>query len=260
MERILIAGAGKMGSWLAETLCLNYEVGVYDNDPDKLKYLFNTFRFKELSEIKEFEPQLLINSAGLKQTIIAFKQIFPYIPKDCIISDMASVKNGLAEFYNDCGYRFVSSHPMFGPTFGNIKDLKGESAIIISESDTEGKDFFRDFYRQLGLKLYEYDFTGHDKIIAYSLSIPFSSTIVFSACMKKLEVPGTTFRNHLKIAKGLLSEDDYLLSGILLNKYSVDRLYEINNRLRDLIVMLENNDEKELHNLFDRLRKNIEMT
>ncbi len=259
MERILIAGAGNMGSWLAETLCLDFDVGVYDTDPGKLKYLFNTFRFKDMTEVADFRPQLLINATGLKQTITAFNQILPNIPEDCIISDVASVKNGLAEFYEGCGFRFVSTHPMFGPTFGNIKDLRGESAIIISESDKEGKDFFRSFYRGLGLKMYEYDFVEHDKTIAYSLSIPFSSTIVFSACMKKLEVPGTTFRNHLKIAHGLLSEDDYLLSGILLNKYSVESLNEISRRLDDLINMLENEEEKDLHDLFNRLRNNIGM-
>lgn len=259
MEKILIAGAGHMGSWLAETLCLDHEVAVYDTDPGKLKYLFNTHRFKDLDGIKDFGPDLLINATGLKQTVIAFNQIMPYLPDDCIISDIASVKNGLADFYSGCGFRFVSSHPMFGPTFGNIKDLKGESAIIISESDPEGKEFFRSFYSDLGLRLFEYDFDEHDRTIAYSLSIPFSSTIVFSACMQKLEVPGTTFRNHLNIAHGLLSEDDYLLSGILLNRYSAGKLNEIRQRLEDLIEMLENNKEEELHNLFEKLRSNIGM-
>lgn len=257
MERILIAGAGKMGSWLAETLCLDHEVGIYDTDPQKLKYLFNTYRFKDLDEVKDFKPQLLINAVGLKQTIKAFKQILPYIPGNCIISDIASVKNGLASFYESCGFSFVSSHPMFGPTFGNIKDLNGQSAIIISESDAGGKEFYRTFYTALGLKLYEYDFLEHDRTIAYSLSIPFSSSIVFSACMQKLEVPGTTFKKHLNIAQGLLSEDDYLLSGILLNKYSVEKLYEIEARLGELIDILENKEEKELHLLFNRLRNNI---
>ncbi|MFO7852781.1 MAG: prephenate dehydrogenase/arogenate dehydrogenase family protein [Bacteroidota bacterium] len=259
MERILIMGAGNMGSWLAETLCLDYDVGVYDSDPHKLKYLFNTHRFKRLTDIADFKPHLLINATGLKQTVMAYREILPYIPRDCIISDIASVKNGLADFYSKCGFRFVSSHPMFGPTFGNIRELRGESAIIISESDEEGKDFFRSFYMKLGLNIYEYDFVEHDKTIAYSLSIPFSSSIVFSACMKKLEVPGTTFKNHLKIAQGLLSEDDYLLSGILLNKYSIGKLYEISRRLNELIKMLENKEEQELHDLFNKLRNNVGM-
>ena len=246
-----------MGSWLAETLCLDYEVAVYDKDPRKLKYLFNTYRFKDIKDVSAFKPQLLINAAGLEQTITAFDQLLPYIPPGCIISDITSVKNGLADYYSECGFRFVSTHPMFGPTFGNLKDLKGHNAIIISDSDPEGKEFYRSFFTQLGLKIYEYDFTGHDRTIAYSLSIPFSSTIVFSSCMKKLEVPGTTFRNHLSIAKGLLSEDDHLLSGILLNKYSVDKLYEINESLNELISMLENRDKEGLHKLFAKLRGNI---
>jgi len=248
-----------MGSWLAETLCLDYEVAVYDKDAEKLKYLFNTFRFRTLEEIADFKPELLINAVGLKQTKDVFHDILPYLQDNCIISDITSVKNGLSEFYADSGFRFVSTHPMFGPTFGNIKDLAGHNAIIIGESDIEGKEFFRKFYNNLDLKLYEYSFVEHDQTIAYSLSVPFSSTIVFSACMKKLEVPGTTFRHHLDIAHGLLSEDNDLLSGILLNKYSIGKLHEIRERLKALINMLEEENEDELHELFGKLRKNIGM-
>ncbi|HCC71483.1 MAG TPA: hypothetical protein DEQ09_10095 [Bacteroidales bacterium] len=79
MERILIAGAGNMGSWLAETLCLDYDVAVYDTDPQKLKYLFNTFRYKNLSEAADFSPDLLLNTTGLKQTIEAYEHILPFI-------------------------------------------------------------------------------------------------------------------------------------------------------------------------------------
>ena len=257
IEKILIAGAGNMGSWLAETLCLDYEVGVYDTNPDRLKYLFNTYMFRTKQEIAAFKPDLLINSVGLKQTRSAFDELLPLIGEDCIISDITSVKNGLEKYYAGCGRRFVSTHPMFGPTFGNIKDLSGHNAIIINESDEGGKRFFIDFYRSLKLELFDYSFSEHDQVIAYSLSVPFSSTIVFSACMKKLEVPGTTFKAHLNIARGLLSEDDDLLSGILMNKYSIAKLHEISKRLEDLISMLESGDEVKLHSLFDRLRVNI---
>jgi len=257
IERILIAGAGNMGSWLAETLCLDYEIAVYDTNPDKLKYLFNTYRFKSPEEIVEFKPQLLINAVGLKNTTKAFDELLPVIGEECIISDITSVKNGLKDYYRQSGRKFVSTHPMFGPTFGNIKDLSAYNAIIIKESDEDGKRFFTDFYKSLKLRLFEYSFVEHDQTIAYSLSVPFSSTIVFSACMKKLEVPGTTFKAHLDIARGLLSEDDDLLSGILLNKYSIGKLHEISKRLDDLISILESDKEEDLHNMFERLRSNI---
>lgn len=259
IKKIFIAGAGKMGSWLAETLCLDYEVAVYDRNPEKLKYLFNTFRFRNLEDVREFSPDLMINAAGLKQTENAFREVAPYLPSGCIISDIGSVKNGLASFYSDFGMRFVSTHPMFGPTFGNIKELAGQNAIIITESDPEGVEFFREFYRKLNVSMFEYSFNEHDQVIAYSLSVPFSSTIVFSACMKKLEVPGTTFKRHLGIAQGLLSEDDDLLSGILFNPYSVAKLYEILERLKNLIGILESEDEQLLHQMFARLRQNVGM-
>ena len=35
--------------------------------------------------------------------------------------------------------------------------------------------------------------------------------------MKHQEAPGTTFKKHMAIAKGLLSEDDYLFQEILFN-------------------------------------------
>ena len=67
------------------------------------------------------------------------------------------------------------------------------------------------------LNIFEYTFDEHDETVAYSLSIPFVSTFVFAAVMKHQEAPGTTFKKHMAIAKGLLSEDDYLLQEILFN-------------------------------------------
>jgi prephenate dehydrogenase len=259
IERIVISGVGKMGSWMAQALAADFKVAVFDKVSGRLEGLNSVKKMNALDDVATFSPQLFINAVGLKQTEEAFNEIIPYLPKECILSDITSVKNGLKDFYENSGMRYVSTHPMFGPTFGNVKDLSGQNAILITESDTEGKKFFADFYRSLNLRIFEYSFVEHDQTIAYSLSVPFSSSIVFSACMKKLEVPGTTFTKHLKIAQGLLSEDDELLSGILLNKYSIGKLQEIRSRLQDLINILERNDEHSLHQLFDRLRENIDM-
>ena len=142
--RIAIIGAGNMGSWLVESLCLDYEVGVFDVDRNKLKYFFNSRKFLYYEEIMEFSPDMLINAVSLDKTISLFNEIISYLPEKCIIADITSVKSDMAEYYQKLGRRFVSTHPMFGPTFGNVKDLSNENAIIISESDEEGKVFFRE--------------------------------------------------------------------------------------------------------------------
>jgi len=246
-----------MGSWLVESLCLDYEVGVYDSDRSKLKYFFNSRKFLYYEEIMDFSPDMIINAVSLDKTLAVFDEIKPYLPKDCILADITSVKNGLAEYYHQLGRRFVSTHPMFGPTFGNVKNLKDQHAIIISESDEEGKEFFREFYGSLKLNIHEYSFEQHDETIAYSLSIPFSSTMVFAACMKEQEAPGTTFKKHFSIAEGLLSEDDYLLSEILLSPHSLGQVERINEQMEELIKMLKSRDKEQLKLFFSRLRGNI---
>jgi prephenate dehydrogenase len=148
---------------------------------------------------------------------------------------------------------------MFGPTFANIKDLSSENAIIITESDQEGIEFFRSFYSSQKLNIYEYSFSDHDETIAYSLSVPFSSSLVFAACMKKQEAPGTTFRKHLDVARGVLSEDDYLLSEILFNPFTIEQVGKIRTQLATLIKIVEARDFEALKDFFDGLRENIEL-
>jgi len=257
--RIAIIGAGNMGSWLVESLCLDYEVGVYDVDRSKLKYFFNSRKFLYYEEIMDFTPDLLINAVSLDKTIPLFDEIISYLPEKCIIADITSVKSGLAEYYEKLGRRFVSTHPMFGPTFGKMKDLSDQNAIIISESDEEGKEFFREFYSGLKLKIHDYSFEQHDKTIAYSLSIPFASTMVFAACMKEQEAPGTTFKKHNSIAEGLLSEDDFLLSEILLSPYSLRQVERISVQMDGLKELIRNRDKQGLTEFFARLRCNIGM-
>ncbi len=255
--RIAIIGAGNMGSWLVESLCLDYEVGVYDVDRSKLKYFFNSRKFLYYDEIMDFKPDILINAVSLDRTFELFDEIVSYLPDNCIVADITSVKSGLSEYYKKLGKRFVSTHPMFGPTFANVKNLKNENAIIITESDEEGKEFFREFFGKLKLKVHEYSFKEHDETIAYSLSIPFASTMVFAACMKEQEAPGTTFKKHFSIAEGLLSEDDFLLSEILLSPDSLSQVERISDQMESLKTMIRSRDKDQLKGFFEMLRSNI---
>ena len=200
--KILILGAGKMGSFFVDLFSFEHETAVYDIDPRRLRFMYNTQRFTSLDEIDGFAPELVINAVTLKYTLDTFREVIPHLPQDCIISDIASVKTGLQDFYATCGRRYVSTHPMFGPTFANLGALSNENAIVITEGDYMGRIFFRDLYGKLGLHVHEYTFDEHDETMAYSLSIPFVSTFVFAAIMKHQDAPGTTFKRHLNIARG----------------------------------------------------------
>jgi prephenate dehydrogenase len=255
--KILILGAGKMGTFVTDVLSFQHEVALFDTDPKRLRFVFNTLRMTDYEEVREFEPELVINCVTLKYTIEAFQQVLPFLPKNCIISDIASVKTGLKEFYDSTGLRYVSTHPMFGPTFATLDNLSNQSAIIIAESDHLGKAFFKDLYGSLRLKIFEYSFEEHDETIAYSLSIPFASTLIFASVMKPQEAPGTTFKRHMDIAKGLLSEDDYLLTEILFNPYTPQQLDNIRAELKVLLEIIDNKDSERMQQFLKQVRKNI---
>ena len=51
--RILILGAGKMGSFFTDLLSFDHDVAVYEIDPKKLRFMYNTQRFTKLEEIEE---------------------------------------------------------------------------------------------------------------------------------------------------------------------------------------------------------------
>lgn len=255
--KILILGAGKMGSFFCDLLSFKHDVAIYDTDPQRLRFTFNAQRFVSLEEIDAFDPNLVINAATVKYTIDAFNKVLPHLSPNCILSDIASVKTGLPEFYAQCGHPFVSTHPMFGPTFASLSNLSSENAIIITEGDHLGKVFFKDLYSELHLHIEEYSFQEHDETIAYSLSIPFASTLVFASIMKHQDAPGTTFKRHMTIARGLMSEDDFLLSEILFNPNTPGQLERIQEKLSQLQEIVSHRDSEAMVKFLSTVRDNL---
>ena len=255
--RILILGAGKMGSFFVDLLSFDHTTAVYDIDPRRLRFMYNTERFTTLDEVREFRPELVINAVTLKYTLDVFRQVIPYLPADCLLSDIASVKTGMTAFYEGCRHRYVSTHPLFGPTFANLGALQSENAILISEGDYMGRILFKDLYARLGLHICEYTFDEHDETVAYSLAIPFVSTFVFAAVMKHQDAPGTTFKRHMAIARGVLGEDDCLLREILFNPRTGGQVGKIRDELKELLHIIDSKDEAALTAYLGKIREHI---
>ena len=226
-----------MGSFFIDLLSFDHEVAVFERDAKRMRFTYNCQRFTSYDEIQAFKPELLINAVTLKYTIPVFKEVIPYLPKDCIISDIASVKTDMKEFYEQTGMRYVSTHPMFGPTFANLQQLSEENAIIISEGDYMGRIFFKDLYQRLGLNIYEYTFEEH--------------------VMKHQDAPGTTFKRHMRIAKGVLNEDDYLLQEILFNPYTHDQVAQIRTELKELLEIIDHKDAAGMKGYLTKIRDNV---
>ena len=55
--KIVILGAGKMGSFFADVLSFDHEIALYDIDPHRLRFAFNTLRMTRPEEIQDFTPK-----------------------------------------------------------------------------------------------------------------------------------------------------------------------------------------------------------
>jgi prephenate dehydrogenase len=258
IKKIVVIGMGHMGKWFARELAKNHDVVVYDRNAKLMKELGKLKKLRSLEELAAFQPELLFNSVSIQNTIEAFRKAAPYLPNACIIADITSVKDRLAEYYQTCGFPFVSLHPMFGPRFANLNKIKGENIIFIKESDARAINFFKQFIRPYSLRTWDLSFLEHDEMMAYSLSLPFAATIAFSACIKGQEVPGTTFSRHMQIAQRLLLEDDNLLTEILFNPHSLKRLDTICTNMEFLKHIIRARDREEIAKLLARLRRNIQ--
>ncbi len=255
--RICILGAGRMGSWLARALTAEHEVHVFEKRVPRRNALYPAHVLTDLHAVGTLSPGLLLNCVPLGDTVAAFDEAMPFLPSGCILADIASVKHGLPEFYKAKGRRFVSVHPMFGPTFANPGDLGEENAIIIRESDEEGRAVFRHFFQNLGVALHEYSFEDHDRMMAYSLTLPFVASMMFASCVDGSEVPGTTFRRHMTVARGLLSEDEHLLMEILYNPHSPAQIEQLRQNLDELHSVVTSRNNGKLSGLLAALRRNL---
>lgn len=255
--RIVISGTGHVGSWLAGELRRDNTVAVYDRVGERSRALEDLTVLSQPSEVGGFAPRLFINAVTLANTVHGFEEWAPHLPGNCMICDVASIKTGLPDYYRKSPFRFVSVHPMFGPTFATMDSLREENAVIISGSDPEGADFFRRFFTRLGLTVFEHTFEEHDRMMASSLTLPFIASLVFAGCVETDAIPGTTFKRHMAIAKGLMSEDDGLLAEILFNDHSITQIEKAASRLTFLNHVIRGKDREELFLLFEKLRGNI---
>jgi prephenate dehydrogenase len=249
MNRILIAGAGRMGLWFALMLRDEYDVSVYDpfvhseKIPSGVKYLAGA------EDIVQFRPDILLNCVSIESTIRLFEELDGLIPESCLLADIASVKGKLKDFYSSSGRRFISIHPMFGPTFASFENMRGLNAIIIDESDDSGKEFISGLLEPAGVELSYSSFSEHDELMASVLTAPFISTLMFALCTDKSHAGGTTWSRHMEIAEGLLHEEPQLLANIISNGYSVGKIelmIQLLSRLKELVGVNDTEGIKEI--------------
>jgi hypothetical protein len=61
----------------------------------------------------------------------------------------------------------------------------------------------------------------------------------------------------MKIAKGVLNEDDYLLQEVLFNPYTSENVAQIRTELKELLEIIDNKDADGMKRYLTKIRNNV---
>ncbi len=258
-RRILIAGAGRMGRWFITLLSNRHEVAVIEPLPERREFSEKVTIIDSYGEIRSFSPSLVINCAGLEITVDLFRELDPFLKGDTVLCDIASLKRGVEEYYRESGRRFVSLHPMFGPTLADMSSLQGYNMLIVNGSDKEYANFFRECFRPAGLAISEVDFNNHDEIMASALSAPMLSSIVFAASLNGHEsVPGgSSYRSQRELAMRLLDGDSEIMSLLLTNISTVGTIDKMIDSLTTIRGFVDKGDKDSIYRAITELSSSL---
>lgn len=252
--RVGLLGAGHVGCWLVKELGDEHQIAYYDPGTPFENLPAGVKRLEDPGAFGGFEPELLINAVTRQNSVIAFQRALDVLPPDCCLADVAALKGELVEFYRGCGHPFVSVHPMFIPPGESGTPLPEENAVIVAESDPVHSVLFERLFERLKLSVHRCALAEHDQLMGYVLGTPFIASLVFAASLEDTVVPGANFQRHLRLAQGLLQEDDQLLTDALCNEHTIKTLRVITGKLEYLKHILDAGDTEEATKLFVSLR------
>jgi len=168
---------------------------------------------------------IVIIATPVDKIISTIKEIYPNLKKDCIVIDVASVKENIvakAEKIVGRKANFVGTHPMAGSEQRGVDKadsnlFNGAPCIITKTGRTDRKALktVKDFWKKLGSKIYELSPREHDKRVSNISHLPHiaASCLSLTAQPASLKFAATGFRDVTRIA----SSDPGLWASILMS-------------------------------------------
>ena len=152
------------------------------------------------------------------------RSIAPHLQEGALVTDVGSVKAGLAETLPGLlprGVHYVGAHPMAGSHRSGIDHARGDlfdgaPCVVIRGAPEAARDRVSGFWTALGARVVSRDAAGHDSEVAWMSHIPHVLAFAFAGALKVApagadEVAGSGFRDFTRIA----NSDPELWGGIL---------------------------------------------
>jgi len=245
---IIVGGKGKMGRLFEKMLTLSgYQVKTLDKDdwaqaPDMLA-----------------DAGMVIISVPIHLTEKVIAEL-PPLPEDCILVDLASIKNGpLQAMLAAHSGPVLGLHPMFGPDSGS---LAKQVVVWCDGRQPEAYQWLLEQIQVWGARLHRISAVEHDQNMTFIQALRHFATFAYGLHLAEenvdleqlLALSSPIYRLELAMVGRLFAQDPQLYADIIMSSENnlalIKRYYQ---RFGEAIQLLEKGDKQEFINSFRRV-------
>jgi len=273
IERVAVVGLGLIGGSIAKALRKYTDVDVIGVDVNT-KTLDKALREGTISEAFQrvnfaLDVDAVFICTPVGKIVDNAKNIYPYLKKGCIITDVGSTKKVVMEEIEKFlppDFYFIGGHPMAGTEKAGYEyshpDLFVDSFYFLVPSGSVGEGileiFIKEIIKKIGAKPVIVDYNEHDRIVGIISHVPHIvsttlSNFVRRECKDALKYAAGGFKDTTRIA---LSQTEMWKDIIFSNREVIlDLLTNYKNLLQEFVYHLETRDEEFLVEFLDKARE-----
>lgn len=236
---VIVGGGGQMGRLFEKMLTLSgYQVRIFEKED-----------WACAAEIMS-DAGMVIVSVPIHLTEQVIAQL-PALPEDCILVDLASVKNGpLQAMLAAHGGPVLGLHPMFGPDSGS---LAKQVVVYCDGREPEAYQWFLEQIQVWGARLHRSSAAEHDQNMAFIQALRHFATFAYGLHLSEenvqleqlLALSSPIYRLELAMVGRLFAQDPQLYADIIMSSESnlalIKRYYK---RFGEAISLLEHGDKQ----------------
>jgi prephenate dehydrogenase len=269
-ERVAVLGLGLLGGSVALAAKQRGVAARVVGATRRTDVLEQALRRGAVDEVGDFEAaargaDLVVLATPVFAMGELTRRIAPVLREGAIVSDVGSVKAGLAETLPGLlprGVHYVGAHPMAGSHQRGMQHARadlfqGAACVVMESSDPVARERVAEFWRALGARVVFRDPALHDAEVAWMSHVPHLLAFAFAAALEEappgsLEVQGAGFRDFTRIAHS----DSELWADILTanRKAIAAPLHAVERALATLARALEADDAEAVERMIAAAR------
>ena len=228
MNIAVVGAAGSMGRWFTNYFIKEgHKVRIYDKRRKDAEALAKEMGAEFTPTLKEciYRSDVIFLSIPIEATPKMVAEIGRVRESSALLVEISSLKSPTISALRRLPKHItpLSLHPLFGP---GLTDLKSGRIVVVKVQNLERE---AELARQLfpEASFVKCDVEEHDRMIAFSLTLPYFVNLAFGLSISKLKVvklrqyAGTTLSMQLDLLEAVIQSSGHLISTLLTkNPYS----------------------------------------